>query len=226
METSFLPTYKLKSVTTNTNKKSINIIDLSIWGKNQAEITQDLNHFIDDYSNWIIEQKQNDDADSNIGKNIISNLDTTLKRLKAGVLLLTENKTLFKAFQYTNTAMLLQFYLSAKNAENAYKDIENTDLLKQCPKCPTPDEPPTYHPFQLAFLLLSLESTINPESKYRKDVVDLIWFPTGGGKTEAYLAVAALTIIWRRMNKMNNANYQGVSVHYALYLTTFNRTTV
>ena len=76
-----------------------------------------------------------------------------------------------------------------------------------------------YRPFQLAFLLISLESITNPHSKYRTEAVDLIWFPTGGGKTEAYLSVAALTIVWRRMTCQH---YEGVSVimRYTLRLLT------
>jgi phage terminase large subunit-like protein len=55
----------------------------------------------------------------------------------------------------------------------------------------------TYRPFQLAFLLLNIEGIIDPNCKDRNEIVDLIWFPTGGGKTEAYLAVTAFTILWR-----------------------------
>jgi hypothetical protein len=52
--------------------------------------------------------------------------------------------------------------------------------------------------FQLAFLLLALESSVAEDSAFR-DTLDLIWFPTGGGKTEAYLGLMALVICWRRL---------------------------
>lgn len=57
---------------------------------------------------------------------------------------------------------------------------------------------PEYRPFQLAFLLMNVKSTFEINDRYHNDVVDLIWFPTGGGKTEAYLALTALTIVHRR----------------------------
>ena len=214
VSTTFMPTYDLKSTETKIEGLAdIPLHDLSIWGKGQDEVIKMLERFIDKYSDWIKQQNQGNEADTDSGKEIIDNLDTTLKRLKEGVKLLKDGK-LFKAFQYTNTAMLLQFCLKG----DFYKKIQDQNFKKTCP-CDNEQKETAYRPFQLAFLLISVESSINPQSKYRKNAVDLIWFPTGGGKTEAYLAVAALTIIWRRLS---DDKYQGVSVimRYTLRLLT------
>ena len=212
--TTFLPTYDLRSTETKVEQlEHIPLQALSLWGKTQDEATGLLSGFVDQYRDWIDKQRQNEDAGSDTGKSIIADLNATLERLEEGVQLLRDDKRLFKAFQYANTAMLLQFFLEKSDA---YRQIQGTDLAL---RLPCDDDSIEYRPFQLAFLLLSLESTVNPRSKYRKEAVDLIWFPTGGGKTEAYLAVVALTLIWRRMH---NNNYQGVSaiMRYTLRLLT------
>ncbi|MEZ4411168.1 MAG: hypothetical protein R3A52_32505 [Polyangiales bacterium] len=61
-----------------------------------------------------------------------------------------------------------------------------------------PGSAPTWRPFQLAFVLMNVASIAEPTNPER-DVVDLIFFPTGGGKTEAYLGLAAFTLVLRRL---------------------------
>ena len=60
------------------------------------------------------------------------------------------------------------------------------------------DSTPTWRLFQLAFLLQNLAGIADPADPSRDDV-ELIFFPTGGGKTEAYLGVIAYTLALRRI---------------------------
>jgi len=208
IKSSFIPTYNLNETkTTIDDLIEIPLFDISLWGMPKNEVIAALNKFVNKYRDWIqLEQKKSKDSQKPIGKKIISSLDEVLFRLNEGVELLKSDDNLFRAFQFANTSMLLQFCL---NDEDFYETIQNANLIEEGPFFNDSQKKFTYRPFQLAFLLISIESTINPKSKYRADAVDLIWFPTGGGKTEAYLAVAALTIVLRRMNCHH---YEGVSV--------------
>src|SRR5262249_44865352 len=57
---------------------------------------------------------------------------------------------------------------------------------------------PQWRPFQLAFILLNLSGLVDRTHSDR-ETADLLFFPTGGGKTEAYLGLAAFIIAHRRL---------------------------
>jgi hypothetical protein len=78
-----------------------------------------------------------------------------------------------------------------------------------------------WRPFQLAFILLALESAAVRAHSDRK-IMDLLWFPTGGGKTEAYLCLTAFAMAIRRLPPANEVNGDGVAVimRYTLRLLT------
>ena len=81
-----------------------------------------------------------------------------------------------------------------------------------------------WRPFQIAFILLNIKGIIDGEDPDR-DVVDLLYFPTGGGKTEAYLGLIAFTVGYRRLTASEEDEYNkdgGVTVflRYTLRLLT------
>lgn len=65
-----------------------------------------------------------------------------------------------------------------------------------------PQAPLTWRPFQMAFILLNIPPLALPTHPARA-VCDLLWFPTGGGKTEAYLGLAAFVLGLRRLRARN-----------------------
>lgn len=87
---------------------------------------------------------------------------------------------------------------------------------------------PAWRPFQLAFILLNLPGVADPQDVHR-ETVDLLFFPTGGGKTEAYLGLAAFTIVLRRLRHpgVDGMAGGGVSVvmRYTLRLLTLDQLT-
>jgi superfamily II DNA/RNA helicase len=203
---------------------------LSIWTDlSQEQVIQKLNLFANAYKDWIETQNataKKEKQYESIYNPILSNQEYTLKRLLSNIALLKDKK-IFKCFQLANTAMLIQMILSNDNSFgskakelsefNSYSD----EILNQLKTFKDYKQyEPQYRPFQLAFLLLNLESTINVESNDRNNKVDMLWFPTGGGKTEAYLALTAFTIISRRI--FNPNTYQGITVimRYTLRLLT------
>ena len=87
-------------------------------------------------------------------------------------------------------------------------------------------EPPRWRAFQLAFLLLNLSGLADPANPER-DFVDLLFFPTGGGKTEAYLGLAAFAMVLRRLRNPEDGGRGGAGVsvimRYALRLLTLDQ---
>ena len=106
-----------------------------------------------------------------------------LARLRAGIVALSQDPDLHLAFCFANRAV-----------------HEQASWLG--------GHPLRWRPFQLGFILLCLRSLSDPNSKER-EICDLLWFPTGGGKTEAYLALTALTLGLRRLR---HQGYDGVGV--------------
>jgi hypothetical protein len=85
---------------------------------------------------------------------------------------------------------------------------------------------PQWRAFQLAFILLNLPGLADPVSPDRQ-IVDLLFFPTGGGKTEAYLGLAAFTMVLRRRRHPENVGLAGAGVsvimRYTLRLLTLDQ---
>jgi len=82
---------------------------------------------------------------------------------------------------------------------------------------------PRWRPFQLAFLLMNLRGVGRPDHSERA-IVDLLFFPTGGGKTEAYLGLAAFTLLLRRLRNPGYASAgMTVLMRYTLRLLTLDQ---
>lgn len=97
------------------------------------------------------------------------------ERMAHGVKAMQGNPKLLQAFKLANAAMALQ---------HSWKPAGKSQPLR-------------WRPFQLGFILLAAHSVCNADATDR-ETLDLLWFPTGGGKTEAYLALVAMLAFYRR----------------------------
>ena len=182
-----------------------------------------LENLIRQYSDWVagaekqareIEQEYMGVADSAIRR-----CKKASKRMQKGVDALLNDDDAFQAFKFANLAIAWQLTMSKWAKSNASKgSVDGHEPLD-------PDKNSRWKIFQIAFILLNLESLINPNSDDRK-TVDLLWFPTGGGKTEAYLGLATFLIAYRRLRGVENGQFtslgMGTSVimRYTLRLLT------
>lgn len=127
-----------------------------------------------------------------------------LERIRAGIALLDADPKAAAAFRFANRAMALQRTRSLYAASVRRGE-------KQAPADFDRPDDHTWRAFQLGFLLLNLPALTDPRHTDRAlpehnedgnpaaSIADLLWFPTGGGKTEAYLGLTAYTLAIRRL---------------------------
>lgn len=221
--------------------KCLEVKQLSHFNDDKKGIINRLKLFVSLYAKWIAAQQTTANSfngeEKKIANKLVGRQEENHKRLIRGIEILEKDKSgnAFRCFQLANTAMFIQMIISndkrfGNKERNFIDEVEKADYnsLKFFEDYndwtyinPGKPEPPRYRPFQLAFLLLSIEGIIDENSDDRNKIVDLIWFPTGGGKTEAYLAVGAFTILWRRFsNESETSKGTSILMRYTLRLLT------
>jgi len=205
------------------------LINLSHWRKDDSNYISRLEKFIAGYAEWVNKQKKDAAKEPQfqaVYNNILKRQDVLLHRLQDNIEYLKNNATALDCFQLANTAMLIQMTIARNPHFKKNRDVdvinEDAKVLNNLEWFEENGAEASYRPFQLAFLLMNVKSTFVEDDEFRQKNVDLIWFPTGGGKTEAYLALTALTIIARRKTAQTIAEANGVSVimRYTLRLLT------
>lgn len=150
-------------------------------------------------------------------------------RIALGVQALRSSSVALEAFKLANRAMLMQ----QVHYRRTTKPREPGSAWTPLPERYRPDDDRTgrWRRFQMAFILMNLSSLLPTERGHipepgrpsnqidPRDVVDLIWFPTGGGKTEAYLGLTAYTLFLRRLLSPS-ADGCAVLMRYTLRLLT------
>jgi hypothetical protein len=182
-----------------------------------ALLIAELEGFVALYADWI-DMLPGDHADIPARllparEAVMHRLGVALSRMNNGIDCLRRDPVSLQAFRLASRVMLMQMHhgsdeLAGQRHARGSASDQRPDYLTL---------PNRWRPFQLAFQLLTLESVANDESPDR-ETADLIWFPTGGGKTEAYLAMAAFDILRRRLTAPDHRTGTTVITRYTLRL--------
>lgn len=185
-----------------------------------TELVAGLTAVAHDYETWINGQAEITEAilptDRSIAQTIVARQRDALRRMQEGIRLLGEDDVIRTAFRMANTAMRWQMLRQADADKGAVAPGVRYGATLSADRG---EHEPEWRPFQLAFILASLASTVDEEHPDR-DLVDLIWFPTGGGKTEAYLGLAATEMIRRRLVDGHRGGGMAVLTRYTMRLLT------
>jgi len=140
--------------------------------------------------------------------------EDVLKRMRGGISLIRSDQAARLAFQYANESVFRQ---QTETPADTRRITVTGGHRKIDPRPPMPDGKGKWRPFQIGFLLASLASTANADDPDR-DAVELIFFPTGGGKTEAYQALIAFSLFLQRLR--GSDQQVGALMRYTLRLLT------
>ena len=176
----------------------------------RADVVAALRPLADGYREWLDQQEERLLSDPTLAEHAVaavSHLNAAREaagRIAAGIELLAGDENAWQAWQFTNLSMAMQ----REHTEIAVERAKNPRLT-YADAAAMVDEPRrrSWRPFQLAFVLLNLPSLTDPEHPDRAlagaangpGLADLLFFPTGGGKTEAYLGLTAYTMAIRRL---------------------------
>ena len=168
----------------------------------ESELREALERLCKCYGEWIGLQKAKYSAltedEQKTAESNVRVCEQVLDRMRKAATEICNNQDLRHAFQLANFAMHIQHGWDPEKAKHG-------ELR--------------WRPFQLGFLLLSAPSSALSGHADR-GIMDLLWFPTGGGKTEAYLALIALVAFYRRLDGRAAGDGVAAIMRYTLRLLT------
>ena len=169
-------------------------------------MTAALAPLVSEYRRWIEERRG--ESGTLVGEaadtaaELLRNAESAAMRIERGIEVLRDDGDARDAFRAANRAIA--------------RALKRRNQIRE----------PAWRPFQLAFILVNLTGVVRSDDPER-EVVDLLYFPTGGGKTEAYLGLAAFTIVLRRLRNPEAEGRAGAGVavimRYTLRLLTLDQ---
>ena len=236
VETEFVPRSEVEQQTPPTPTDDANLTGVVLDMKelaqmSKADLLATLRKLKDAYASWIQQESGKISisaerlADHQIAaQRATANCQRACARIAEGIDLIENDPLAEAAFRFANHAMWQQRVHSTYARKIRKKEIEVGSPVDPFDM----PENRTWRVFQLAFVLLNLPSTTrldHPDRSHETDAVaDLLWFATGGGKTEAYLGLTAYVLALRRLQKdiEGRAGDHGIAVmmRYTLRLLT------
>ncbi len=206
IRTEYLPMYVVRQPEIRGNSDRFNADRLAdLWDVNSISST--FTPIVTEYKQWISDQQETYSTKNDLLDENIEQCYQCADRIQKGIDLLLCNEKARLAFCFMNEAMHMKHQWDSNDNDAHF----------------------SWHTFQIAFILQTLPGLI-PDNKQDKDFCDILWFPTGGGKTEAYLGLMAFTFAYRRLVTYKDFQTDGgVSIisRYTLRLLTiqqFSRT--
>ena len=208
--TCWLPRSTVRRVITNDDVKSVQTkMDELAALPDGAAVRGALSGLPAAYAEWIAQQrsvKVGSPARADTQAELLKKAEAAKRRIEEGIALLERDTEILEAFRLANRAMAMA---ARQRSPERYADGKQ----------------PEWRLFQLAFVLLSLQGLADGAHPDR-EIVELIFFPTGGGKTEAYLGIIALALVLRRLRGQSRPDRGlGVAVllRYTLRLLTLDQ---
>lgn len=191
----------------------------------KADKLDSLKRLVDLYREWVddleLTAKNLDARYMDAAMRNIAECRRAYTRMYSGIQILSDNENAYYAFILANRAMFMQrihIRMQMSMSADYYDDnVQVAEFLNTVDYRTSNDSSCRWRPFQIAFLLMDIGSIVNDQSEDR-DLVDLIWFPTGGGKTEAYLGLTAFTIFYRKLAHLLQSSGTTVIMRYTLRL--------
>lgn len=213
VSTTWVPTADVeKVVPSKVDGVELGMDSLSAVGSGD-ELREALGSLADEYGRWIEVQRagisEADEDMADTADDLLHRAGIARQRIADGIEILAEDSQALAAFRVANRAIARAIRQRACHGKD---DLRPDDVGE-----------PRWRPFQLAFVLMNVCGVIDP-SHADRNTVDLLFFPTGGGKTEAYLGLAAFALALRRMRR-GGVEGAGVSVimRYTLRLLTLDQ---
>ena len=227
VRTEILPTYEIKPVLPT------RIAGLELCMRELASEDPRMSRYLctrlcDEYAEWIATREDETARRTDLTPELeetarrhMGNCRECLRRMRDGVQILEQDRETALAFRMMNEAMHMQqvhYEISSQKTRAWVTKSGKLKLERPFNRPSYDDSDRKWRPFQLAFILMNLKAIADPHCPER-DIVDIIWFPTGGGKTEAYLGLSAFSMFLRRLRDPDHAG-TSILMRYTLRLLT------